>query len=442
MNFRAFSFVLAVTLMGLAVLLGQQWSDFSVLTSHDILGVASFLALGIFADALAIRFAVGSNRHAHTSFSFLPVLASAILFPPVVVVSLAGALTLTTEIAIRARVLWIVVLNTALSIVTVSVAIGVANTFGGVYAEPFELNLLAFSGLVGTSFFANIAIVSGFVSLRSGKPYVAVARQILGPSGGNVLYGILSSPIALLIAYLYDRLYIGGIVLVILPLLLIRYSYLSKLQLEQANKDLLRVLIKTIETRDPYTSGHSVRVSKIAGAIARDLGLPRRRIEQVETAALLHDVGKIDMLYASIIQKPTPLTEDESRIIKTHAVKGAELLQSLSSLPEEVVRGVRHHHERYDGKGYPDGLVGKEIPLVSRIIMLCDSIDAMLSDRPYREAMSVDEVAAEIVRCSGSQFDPDIVDTIIRSGTLERAAELVGDEALSFDPGFQILQSR
>lgn len=125
-----------------------------------------------------------------------------------------------------------------------------------------------------------------------------------------MFYTLLASPIAIFSSYLYDKLYIGGIILVIFPLLLVRYSYLSKLQLEQANQDLLRVLVKAIETHDPYTSGHSLRVSKIARAIAEDLGLPRRKASQVETAALLHDIGKIDMDYASIIQKPTSLTEE------------------------------------------------------------------------------------------------------------------------------------
>lgn len=214
----------------------------------------------------------------------------------------------------------------------------------------------------------------------------------------------------------------------VLPLLLIRYSYLSKVQLQQANRDLLKVLIKVIETRDPYTSGHSLRVSNLARLIAEDLGLPRRHVEQVETAGLLHDIGKIDAIFASIIQKPSDLTEDELRVIKTHAVKGAEFLKSMTSLNDAVIEGVRHHHERYDGKGYPDRLRGDAIPLYSRIIMICDAIDAMLSDRPYRSALPVEAVERELLRCAGTQFDPEITRVIVRHGTLSRARELVRRE--------------
>jgi len=226
-------------------------------------------------------------------------------------------------------------------------------------------------------------------------------------------------------AVVYDKMYIGGLLLMLLPLLLVRYSYLSKVQLQQANRDLLKVLIKVIETRDPYTSGHSMRVSSLARLIAEDMGLSRRQIEQVETAGLLHDIGKIDSVYASIIQKPSDLTEEELRVIKTHAVKGAEFLKSMTSLSDAVIEGVRHHHERYDGQGYPDRLRGDAIPLYSRIIMICDAIDAMLSDRPYRSALPVEAVERELLRCAGTQFDPEITRIIVRQGTLARARELV-----------------
>src|SRR5690606_17898887 len=122
-------------------------------------------------------------------------------------------------------------------------------------------------------------------------------RYVVGSGGANLFYGLLASPVAFAAALLYDRFYIGGLLMIILPIMLIRYSYLSKVQLQQANQDLLRVLIKAIETRDPYTSGHSVRVSTLARAIADDLNVGRRNAEKIETAALLHDIGKIDMIY-------------------------------------------------------------------------------------------------------------------------------------------------
>src|SRR5690606_10253367 len=149
---------------------------------------------------------------------------------------------------------------------------------------------------------------------------------------------------------------------------LIRYSYLSKVQLEEANRDLLKVLVKAIETRDPYTSGHSLRVATLARAIAEDLELTPKQIERVETAALLHDIGKIDVVYEAVIRKPHSLTSAERDLIKTHATKGADLLESLTSVNREVIAAVRHHHERYDGTGYPAGLRADQVPVAARII--------------------------------------------------------------------------
>ncbi|HEX7051390.1 MAG TPA: HD-GYP domain-containing protein [Longimicrobiales bacterium] len=289
--------------------------------------------------------------------------------------------------------------------------------------------MFAFLALALTFFLANTSVVGYLFVLRQKEKPFTVLRNLIGPAGSNLFYNLLASPVAVFAAVLYNQMYIGGLMLMVLPLLLIRYSYLSKIQLQHANQDLLRVLVKTIETRDPYTSGHSLRVSRIARAIAEDLGFSRRKVEQVETAALLHDVGKTDAIYASIIRKPTALTEEETAIIRTHAIKGAQMLEGLSSFPEEVIRGVRHHHERYDGRGYPDGLRGKEIPLAARIIMLCDSIDAMLSDRPYRPALTVEQVAEEVRRCAGSQFDPEIAEAIVRLDTINRVAAMIEEDA-------------
>ena len=152
------------------------------------------------------------------------------------------------------------------------------------------------------------------------------------------------------------------------------------------------------------------------------------QIDRIEMTGLVHDIGKVDVSFASIISKEGSLSESERKVICTHAAKGAEFLETLTSFPDDVIKGVRHHHERYDGTGYPNGLGGNDIPLPSRIIMLCDSIDAMLSDRPYRRALSMEHVRSELARCAGTQFDPKIVDLILRRNTLERAAALVRPE--------------
>lgn len=438
MNYRAYAYVALITLMACAIIATQPWAQFFAWGTRDHLGTASFIFLGLMAEALAINFAIGPNRTAHSSIGFLPLLACAIIFPPFAAIFVAATIEVIAGLFIRKRSLWVIFFNTAQGVVSVTTCALVYSALGGTPSGGADIHLVAFAGLAVVFFLSNGILVGLLYAIRQNANPISVIRTIVGPRGGNILYGLLASPVAIFAAILYDRLYIGGLALMILPLLLVRYSYLSKVQLEQVNRDLLKVLIKAIETRDPYTSGHSLRVSNIARLIAEDMGLSRRKIEEVETAGLLHDIGKIDMIYAAIIQKPSGLTEDEKQVIKTHAVKGAELLRSLTSFGDGVISGVRHHHERYDGKGYPDGLSGKDIPVTSRIIMLCDAIDAMLSDRPYRPALSVAEVEAEILRCSGTQFDPDIVRVIVERGTLERVCAVVRHE-IAAAPDYQTI---
>ncbi|MDX1600621.1 MAG: HD-GYP domain-containing protein [Anaerolineales bacterium] len=291
--------------------------------------------------------------------------------------------------------------------------------------QGFLTVFFPFYGGAVTFFGLNILLISGYLALHHEQPLTAVIAENIGRGGGNFLYDLLASPVALAAAYLYWELNIAGLLWFVFPLLLIRYSYLSALEAERANRDLLRVLIKAIETRDPYTSGHSQRVSTLAKLIAEDHGLRARDVGNIENAALLHDIGKIDALYAEIIAKADDLTEREREVIRTHATKGADLLKTLTSLDDDIIVGVRHHHERYDGTGYPDGLAGKSIPLSARIIMICDAVDAMLSDRPYRDALPVAVVRNELRECSGSQFDPDLVETVLSNNSLERAELLV-----------------
>jgi putative nucleotidyltransferase with HDIG domain len=217
--------------------------------------------------------------------------------------------------------------------------------------------------------------------------------------------------------------------IILFPLLVIQYSYQSNQKVVERSHQILRALVKAIETRDPHTSGHSLRVMTLAKEVAADLNVPIRVMNQVEMAALLHDIGKIYPEFSEVLRKPYSLTPDEVKLIQTHAARGAEMLQSISSVPQEVVAAVRHHHERYDGRGYPAGIAGTAIPLAARIIMLCDSVDAMLSDRPYRNALSISDVRAEVERCSGTQFDPAIVKVFLEKRTLERAVHLIAADA-------------
>jgi HD-GYP domain-containing protein (c-di-GMP phosphodiesterase class II) len=181
-------------------------------------------------------------------------------------------------------------------------------------------------------------------------------------------------------------------------------------------EELLDLMVATVEARDPYTSGHSQRVATASRIIARAIGLREVDVERTGVAALLHDVGKIDEKFAPILAKEGRLTPEEWELMKQHPIRSAELVGLLSGL-RDVVPPVRHHHENWDGTGYPDGLRAQEIPLAARIIMFADTLDAMTSDRPYRKALSMEEARSELLKFRGRQFDPEICDRIIQHET-------------------------
>lgn len=430
MNGKAKLYLAFVASWLLVILPSLDWASVFALQGDPLLGSIALLTICILSEVLAVKYTVGQQQPS-SSIAFLPYFACALLFGPTVAILVAVTTTGWSQPVLRKRPL----LNTAFNASQVAIALlsacGVYTLFGGEYGVQAGVTLLsikgfvAFFGLAVTFFAVNQLLVSIALAINAGDRVSVVFRKVAGASGANFIYDIIVSPIAAVLALLYSYFGVPGLLMIVLPLLIIRHSYATNLKLLQANKDLLTVLIKTIETRDPYTSGHSIRVSVLATAIAEDMDLSSSKVERIETAAIVHDIGKVDAIYATILRKEGSLSEAERKVIVTHAAKGAEFLKTLTSFPVDVIKGVRHHHERYDGTGYPDGLLGDAIPLAARIIMLCDSIDAMLSDRPYRKALSVETVRAELMRCAGTQFDPVIVEIILKRNTLERAADLV-----------------
>jgi len=260
-------------------------------------------------------------------------------------------------------------------------------------------------------FAANTLSVSGAIAVSEGKSILRVWRK---NTLHSLIYDILAAPVVLLLAWAFARTGPVGAVCLAIPLLGVRQLYSTTAKLEQVNQELLQLMVKAIEARDPYTSGHSRRVAHYSKIIARALGLTARAIERVGTAALLHDVGKIHEMYAPILSKPDKLTPDEWAIMQTHPIRSAELVATVSNL-RDMVLPLRHHHENWDGSGYPDGLAGANIPLESRIIMFADTIDAMTTDRPYRQARGEPDVRSEFIRQRGRQFDPEICDRLLAS---------------------------
>src|SRR5260370_19676462 len=154
-----------------------------------------------------------------------------------------------------------------------------------------------------------------------------------------------------------------------------------------------------------------------------------RHVEQIATAALLHDVGKTYEEYGTLIRKDGKLTGEEKRVLQSSTVRSAELVSTIPTLRGTIEKAVRHHHENFDGSGYPDGLSGEEIPVGARIIMIADTIDAMTTDRPYRTALTFERVVEEVRRYSGQQFDPRLADIVIHSTGLRRLVAQASESA-------------
>jgi putative two-component system response regulator len=179
-------------------------------------------------------------------------------------------------------------------------------------------------------------------------------------------------------------------------------------------------LVYALEAKDNYTSGHSQRVADISVAIAAELGMTKPEIEKIRLAGLIHDIGKIGVREA-VLNKPGKINYEEYQHILSHSDIGEHILTPIVE-DEVILKAVRHHHERYDGTGYPDGLSGEEIPLAARILAVADSYDAIISGRPYRQPESIPAACVEIKRHKGTQFDPGVVEAFLR---VRKSAELI-----------------
>lgn len=171
--------------------------------------------------------------------------------------------------------------------------------------------------------------------------------------------------------------------------------------------NIIRTLSVIIDAKSPWTAGHSERVTRYALAIAGEMGMDKKDLKDLELAGLLHDIGKVGT-YDIILDKPGKLNEEETKIMQQHPEKGVDILAPIKHF-QRIVPAIKYHHEFYNGEGYPEGLKGEDIPLMARILAVADTVDAMSADRPYRRGRSMDVIVEELKRCSGSQFDPEVV---------------------------------
>lgn len=254
----------------------------------------------------------------------------------------------------------------------------------------------------------NSGLVAAVVSLDSGMKITKVYRINIK----EVLPSYLAeAPLGFIMAIIYVEVGILGILLFFFPLLLARQSFELYTRMRKMYIDTIRTLAATIDAKDPYTHGHSERVSQMAVQLAKKLGYVETEIEYIEYAAILHDIGKIG-IEDRILGKKDKLTDAEYEKIKEHPVIGARIIESIEFL-RKCSKTVLHHHERYDGKGYPDGIKGEEIPKASRLLAIVDAYDAMSSDRPYRKKLSDQDILSELENEAGKQFDPNMVRVFI-----------------------------
>jgi hypothetical protein len=215
------------------------------------------------------------------------------------------------------------------------------------------------------------------------------------------------TPLGIVLAAVYQNVGVEGILLFFIPLMAARYSFQLYSDMRRIYLSTIEALVRSIEARDPYTSGHSTAVREYTLAVARRMKLPDSELERLEYVSLLHDIGKIAIPDAILLKKGR-LTPDEYELVKTHPQVGATIVGEVPVLGD-AVGAVRHHHEWYNGSGYPGRLEREGIPLTARILAVADAFDAMTSDRPYKKAYSYQDAVRELTRCAGQQFDPIVV---------------------------------
>jgi putative nucleotidyltransferase with HDIG domain len=230
---------------------------------------------------------------------------------------------------------------------------------------------------------------------------------------GKSLHHILfTAVLGAVISISYRDIGMTAFVLFAFPTVLTRDALKRNLDLRASRVEALRALSSSVDARDKYTYDHSNRVARLAAMLAREMGFAESKVEIIEGGALLHDIGKLSV-DIEILSKPGPLGPEETACVRQHPLSSAEVVSHVELLKKSVDI-VRYHHERPDGRGYPDGLKGHEIPVGARILNVADAFDAMVSDRPYREAKTLDEAVEELRVGSGSEFDPVVVEYLCR----------------------------
>lgn len=274
----------------------------------------------------------------------------------------------------------------------------------GIYLLPTvkisDFSILGIIFSVCTYVVVNTIIYMVLFSLIEEKPF----KDLLISNVWVVKNLFAIAPLGILMAIAYTNYGCFGVLLFFAPLLLARYSFILYLDMRNVYFETIKALSNAIDAKDHYTNGHSYRVAHYSEVIARKMGLLNNRVDIIKTAALLHDIGKIG-ISDYILNKPSNLTDNEFTLIQQHPIIGSKILNDVDFL-KEVSKIIKHHHEKYNGTGYPDGLRGEDITIEASILAVADAFDAMTSNRPYRNAMTFTAATNIIISEAGKQFNP------------------------------------
>jgi diguanylate cyclase (GGDEF)-like protein/putative nucleotidyltransferase with HDIG domain len=420
--------VLGAALLGWALVSGFSPWRLQAIPAPDWLSLGAFAILVVLTEMFSVELYV---KNTTISTSAAPILAGTLIFGPLGALILSATFAVTALIKYRSPVSRLF-FNFGNQLLAAMIYTGLLVLSGAAFAElgiVLQLIVALLASLI--VYLVTTALVAEGISLDLRQAGFQLWKEQYGwMASSYVGMGF----IAYALIFGYNNNHFLGVILMVVPLVLLRMSqkqYVDRTrtmvnelhekqrrlertteEIKALSEGLLDTLAEVIDLGDPSVLGHSVRVAQHATGIARLLGLREKQIELIRNASLLHDIGKLGISPA-LLAKPARLTAEEYEIVKTHVRLGAELLGKTRSL-QPLAPIIACHHEHFDGRGYPNSLPGKEIPLEARIIAAADAIETMASDRPYSKPMTTDRIVEELLRCSGSQFDPQVVEAAIR----------------------------
>jgi len=383
-------------------------------TASTFAGLLFWTLVTLVASALPVRMPRGTM----VGVSIAPLIAATALGGPT-----AGAwvaLLGTTEMReLRGRIPWYGTLANHAGLLLPTLAAGLVMRPFGVPGTADVLLALVATMAGSAAFFAlNTGLAATAVSLRTGQRFETV---LLGDARGFATSLIGLAPIGWLMAQVYGIAWWASLLFVV-PLYTTRLAYHNFIEMREMFTQTITALAGAVDKRDPYTSKHSWRVKEIGGDIGRVMRLGEADLEALEWGGLLHDVGKIGVP-DNVLLKQERLNKEERMLMNAHPVLGAQIIAPVTRLSRELPI-IRHHHEWYNGSGYPDRLIGDEIPLLARILHVADAFEAMTAQRPYRMTpLTAEQALGELRKFAGVQFDPKVVDAFVQTSWAEGVAD-------------------